>query len=95
MVQLKCEGNKFFAVESTLRHLLKNPCYLVWALLDCDRNLRADAIYAGIDNEDWSDDDAREDEISEEQKDFGNRTILTHTAHIGETKPDLEPTFVV
>ena len=53
MVQIKLEGNRTFPVENALRTLSRNPCYLVWALFDCDRKERDEAVFAGIGDEEW------------------------------------------
>ena len=55
MIQLKLEGNRVYPVENTLRTLSKLPCYLVWALFDCDRKERDEDVYAGIGEEEWDD----------------------------------------
>ena len=53
MIQIKLEGNRVFPIENTFRTLSRNPCYLVWALFDCDRMERDEAIFAGIGDEEW------------------------------------------
>ena len=94
MIQLKLNNKVVYPIENAIRTLSKKPCYLAWALFDCDRKERDEAIYANISDGEWSDDqDARQDEINEEQKDFGNRTILTYAARVGECKPDLYSPF--
>ena len=57
---------------------------MVWALFDCDRKEHDEAVFAGIDDEEWDDENVRL---------YGGRTILTYAAKLGESKPDLSSPF--
>ena len=53
MVQIKLEDERVFPVENAMRTFSRSPCYLIWALFDCDRKERDEAVNAGFSDEEW------------------------------------------